>query len=57
MTRYNYEWTDRNWERLCENSLDTAHPFFVHKRFSNRISPKVIPAISSTYSLGLSQLS
>lgn len=40
VTRYNYEWTDCNWERLCENSIDTAHPSFVHKRFGNRISPK-----------------
>lgn len=40
VTRYNYEWTDCNWERLCENSLDTSHPSFVHKRFGNRISPK-----------------
>lgn len=40
VTRYNYEWTDCNWERLCENSLDTSHPSFVHKRFGSRISPK-----------------
>jgi len=37
---YNYEWTECNWERLCENSLDTSHPSFVHKRFGSRISPK-----------------
>lgn len=41
ISRYNYEWTDCNWERLCENSLDTSHPSFVHKRFGSRISPKV----------------
>lgn len=41
VSRYNYEWTDCNWERLCENSLDTSHPSFVHKRFGSRISPKV----------------
>ena len=40
VVRYNYEWTECNWERLCENSLDTSHPSFVHKRFGNRISPK-----------------
>lgn len=40
IARYNYEWTDCNWERLCENSLDTSHPSFVHKRFGSRISPK-----------------
>ncbi|NKB45280.1 MAG: Rieske 2Fe-2S domain-containing protein [Alphaproteobacteria bacterium] len=40
VSRYNYEWTDCNWERLCENSLDTSHPSFVHKRFGSRISPK-----------------
>jgi phenylpropionate dioxygenase-like ring-hydroxylating dioxygenase large terminal subunit len=38
--RYSYEWTECNWERLCENSLDTSHPSFVHKRFGSRISPK-----------------
>lgn len=41
ISRYNYEWTDCNWERLCENSLDTSHPSFVHKRFGSRIAPKV----------------
>jgi phenylpropionate dioxygenase-like ring-hydroxylating dioxygenase large terminal subunit len=40
VVRYNYEWTECNWERLCENSLDTSHPSFVHKRFGSRISPK-----------------
>ena len=40
VVRYTYEWTDCNWERLCENSIDTAHPSFVHKRFGNRISPE-----------------
>lgn len=40
IARYNFEWTDCNWERLCENSLDTSHPSFVHKRFGSRISPK-----------------
>ena len=40
ITKYTYEWTDCNWERLCENSIDTANPSFVHKRFGNRISPK-----------------
>ncbi|MFL2769480.1 MAG: Rieske 2Fe-2S domain-containing protein [Rhodospirillaceae bacterium] len=40
VTRGNYEWTDCNWERLCENSLDTSHLSFVHKRFGNRLSAK-----------------
>lgn len=40
IARYNFEWTDCNWERLCENSLDTSHPSFVHKRFGSRIAPK-----------------
>jgi len=40
VVRYSYEWTECNWERLCENSLDTSHPSFVHKRFGSRISPK-----------------
>jgi phenylpropionate dioxygenase-like ring-hydroxylating dioxygenase large terminal subunit len=40
VVQYSYEWTECNWERLCENSLDTSHPSFVHKRFGSRISPK-----------------
>ncbi|MEQ8734777.1 MAG: Rieske 2Fe-2S domain-containing protein [Rhodospirillaceae bacterium] len=49
--RYNYEWTDCNWERLCENSLDTSHPSFVHKRFGNRIAPKatIVPIEPTEY--------
>lgn len=40
VVRYNYLWTDTNWIRLGENSVDTSHPSFVHKAFGNRLSPK-----------------
>jgi len=41
VVNYTYQWSETNWERLCENSIDTAHLPFVHKRFGNRISPQV----------------
>lgn len=37
---YDYVYTDVNWVRLGENSVDTSHPAFVHKAFGNRLSPK-----------------
>jgi len=37
---YNYVYTDTNWVRLGENSVDSSHPAFVHKAFGNRINPK-----------------
>ena len=33
MVQYDYIYTDVNWVRLGENSVDTAHPSFVHKAF------------------------
>lgn len=41
VVEYDYHWTDTNWVRLGENSVDTSHPSFVHKAFGNRLSPKV----------------
>ena len=40
MVTYDFLWTDTNWVRLGENSIDTSHPSFVHKAFGNRLSPK-----------------
>ena len=40
-TSYVYEWNDVNWVRLGENSVDSAHPSFVHKAFGSFINPKV----------------
>ena len=40
-TSYVYDWKDVNWVRLGENSVDSAHPSFVHKAFGSFINPKV----------------
>jgi phenylpropionate dioxygenase-like ring-hydroxylating dioxygenase large terminal subunit len=51
VVRYNYLWTDTNWIRLGENSVDTSHPSFVHKAFGNRLSPKanIVPIQDTPY--------
>ena len=48
---YDYIYTDVNWARLGENSVDTSHPAFVHKAFGNRLSPKanIVPIIDTAF--------
>jgi phenylpropionate dioxygenase-like ring-hydroxylating dioxygenase large terminal subunit len=48
---YDYVYTDVNWVRLGENSVDTSHPAFVHKAFGNRLSPKanIVPITDTDY--------
>lgn len=48
---YDYVFTDTNWVRLGENSVDTSHPAFVHKAFGNRMSPKanIVPINETDY--------
>lgn len=48
---YDYIYTDVNWVRLGENSVDTSHPAFVHKAFGNRLSPKanIVPITDTEY--------
>jgi phenylpropionate dioxygenase-like ring-hydroxylating dioxygenase large terminal subunit len=48
---YDYVYTDVNWIRLGENSVDTSHPAFVHKAFGNRLSPKanIVPITETPY--------
>jgi phenylpropionate dioxygenase-like ring-hydroxylating dioxygenase large terminal subunit len=51
LVTYDYLWTDTNWVRLGENSIDTSHPSFVHKAFGNRLSPKanIVPIHDTPY--------
>lgn len=48
---YDYIYTDVNWMRLGENSVDTSHPSFVHKAFGSRINPKasIVPITDTDY--------
>ncbi|MCB2107958.1 MAG: aromatic ring-hydroxylating dioxygenase subunit alpha [Rhodobacteraceae bacterium] len=57
VVRYNYVWTDTNWVRLGENSVDTSHPSFVHKAFGNRLSPKanIVPITETQYGATLTR--
>jgi phenylpropionate dioxygenase-like ring-hydroxylating dioxygenase large terminal subunit len=51
VVEYDYHWTDTNWVRLGENSVDTSHPAFVHKAFGNRLSPKanIVPITETPF--------
>ena len=51
VVEYDYHWTETNWVRLGENSVDTSHPAFVHKAFGNRLSPKanIVPITDTQY--------
>lgn len=42
---------DVNWARGHENSLDSAHPAFVHSRFGRRSAPKVqiVPLVANVF--------
>jgi phenylpropionate dioxygenase-like ring-hydroxylating dioxygenase large terminal subunit len=54
---YVYTYTDTNWVRLGENSVDTSHPAFVHRAFGNRMSPKanIVPIAETPYGAGVSR--
>ena len=57
LVTYEYTYTEVNWARLGENSVDTSHPSFVHKQFGNRLSPKanIVPITEEQYGATVSR--